>query len=279
MGRTENVIIFQDTQNLCRTNKRLADSLKNSIAMQKIILETESLPNINTQIYDEPAKIIVTRNRTFEAALSYKGQKTAVHNFASASNPGGGVVNGATAQEECLCRCSDLYDCLNVKENWDKFYGPHRREQNPIHNDDIIYTPNVIVFKSDTPTPALLDEKDWYNVDVITCAAPNLRETPSNRYNTGDGKKSVKLTDKELLEVHEKRLRRILDLAVLNGVETIILGAFGCGAFYNNPNVVARAAKNVTKEYTQAFRNIEFAVYCSPRDDSNYKIFERILRY
>jgi uncharacterized protein (TIGR02452 family) len=149
----------------------------------------------------------VTKNRTFEAALYYKGQKTAVHNFASASTPGGGVVNGATAQEECLCRCSDLYDCLNVKENWDKYYTPHRREQNPIHNDDIIYTPNVIVFKSDTPTPTLLDEKDWYNVDVITCAAPNLRETPSNRYNTGDGKKSVKLADKELLEIHEKKVK------------------------------------------------------------------------
>jgi uncharacterized protein (TIGR02452 family) len=272
MGRTENVIIFQDTQNLCRTNKRLAESLKNSIATQKIILETESLPEINTKIYDEPAKIIVTRNRSFEAALPYKGQKTAVHNFASASTPGGGVVNGATAQEECLCRCSDLYECLNVKENWDKYYTPHRREQNPIHNDDIIYTPNVTVFKSDTPTPILLDEKDWYNVDVITCAAPKLGNPPL-------GKKPVELTDKELLEIHEKRLRRILDLAVLNGVETIILGAFGCGAFYNNPNVVARAAKNVTKEYTQAFRNIEFAVYCSPRDDSNYEIFERTLRY
>ncbi len=30
-----------------------------------------------------------------------------------------------------------------------------------------------------------MNEKDWYEVDVITCAAPNLRERPSNRFNQG----------------------------------------------------------------------------------------------
>mgnify|MGYP002729763685 CR=1 FL=1 len=77
------------------------------------------------------------------------------------------------------------------------------------------------------------------NIDVITCAAPNLREKPSNAFNTGDGKDAIKITDKELLAIHEKRLRRILDVALNHGVETIVLGAFGCGAFMNNPNVVA----------------------------------------
>ena len=55
--------------------------------------------------------------------------------------------------------------------------------ENPINNADIIYTPGVTVFKTDTSNPKLLDEKDWYDVDVITCAAPNLRERPSNRFN------------------------------------------------------------------------------------------------
>ena len=94
------------------------------------------------------------------------------------------------------------------------------------------------------------------------CAAPNLREKPSNAFNTGDGKDSIKITDKELLAIHEKRLRRILDVALSNKVETIVLGAFGCGAFMNNPNVVAQASKNVLNEYLYAFKNIEFAVYC-----------------
>ena len=80
---------------------------------------------------------------------------------------------------------------------WDDFYGPHRLAHNPIHNDDIIYTPSVTVFKSDTANPALLPEEEWYDVDVITCAAPNLRENPSNGYNQGDSSARV-------IKLHEK---------------------------------------------------------------------------
>lgn len=202
----------------------------------------------------------------------------AVHNFASASNPGGGVTTGANAQEECLCRCSGLYFCLNTPAMWDGFYKPHRDAHDPIHNDDIIYTPGVTVFKTDTATPQLLPESEWYDVDIITCAAPNLRNQPSNQYNSGDGNMQVKMKDNELLVLHEKKLRRILEVALSEGCETIILGAFGCGAFQNAPEVVALADRNVIKEYLHAFKNIEFAVYCPPSDDSNYKVFERVLK-
>lgn len=115
-------------------------------------------------------------------------------------------------------------------------------------------------------------------MDIITCAAPNLRDNPSNRYNTGDGNKAVKVGDKELLDIHKKRLKRILDVSVSQGAEVIILGAFGCGAFMNKPEIVARAAKEIIVDYLNAFRVIEFAVYCSPRDDTNYKVFDRVLK-
>lgn len=201
----------------------------------------------------------------------------AVLNFASASNPGGGVVTGAGAQEECLCRCSGLYFCLNTPGMWEGFYTPHRNAHNPLHNDDIIYTPDVCVFKTDTDMPGLMPESEWYSVDVISCAAPNLREKTSNKYNSGDGSASVKITDKNLLMLHEKRLRRILDVAVMNDDDTVILGAFGCGAFLNNPEIVAQASRNVLKDYLHAFKNIEYAVYCRPNDDSNYRTFKRVL--
>ena len=61
----------------------------------------------------------------------------------------------------------------------------------------------------------------------------------------------------------------------VEGNEVVILGAFGCGAFLNNPEVVAQAAKNVIEEYKYTFVMIEFAVYCSPRDEQNYAIFDR----
>lgn len=284
MGRNENVAVFEDTANLCKTNQKLNASVKESMENQILYTETFPLPGNfsltekNNIRYATPATVLVSAKRTLEAAFAYRGKKTAVHNFASASNPGGGVERGASAQEECLCRCSGLYFCLNTKAMWEGFYGPHRSAHDPLHNDDIIYTPKVTVFKTDTASPRLMPETDWYDVDVITCAAPNLRTNPGNQYNSGDGTRAVTISDAALLRLHEKRLRRILDVAALHGNEVVILGAFGCGAFLNNPEVVAQAAKNVLADYRYAFEVIEYAVYCSPRDERNFKIFEKVLK-
>lgn len=277
MSREDNILVFQDTERMCKENTRLKAAIRKSVAEQKLILENDKLPAIDKKKYEESAQVIVSKIRSFEAASAYKNQKICVHNFASATNPGGGVIHGSNAQEECLCRCSDLYFCLNTPEMWNGFYKPHRNVKDPIHNDDIIYTPDVVVFKTDTTRLELMEESDWYNVNVITCAAPNLRERPSNMFNSGDGDSAVKISDKELKLIHEKRLRRILDVAAIEGNEVVILGAFGCGAFLNNPEVVAQAAKNVIEEYRYTFKTIEFAVYCSPRDERNYIIFEEIL--
>ena len=277
MKREENIDIFQDTLRIFQENECLIKATKVAQENQQVIPETEILDDTRTTLYDNPATVIVSKKRSFEAASAYKDQKVCVHNFASASNPGGGVKNGANAQEECLCRCSNLYLCLKMPKLWDDFYLPHRTTRNPLHNDDIIYTPGVRIIKSDTATPKLLPKSQWFDVDVITCAAPNLRERPGNSYNSGDGSVPVKITDKELLQLHEKRLRKILDVAYIKGNEIVILGAFGCGAFSNNPYVVATAAKNVIKDYLYKFKIIEFAIYCNPRDDSNYKSFMGIL--
>lgn len=278
MGREDNIRIFRDTERICSSNEKIKESIKTSVAGQKLILESDDLPEQKKELYEEKANVIVSQKRTFEAAMGYAGQKVAVLNFASASNPGGGVQSGAGAQEECLCRCSGLFFCLSVKEMMDGFYNPHRQEGNPLHNDDIIYTPGVTVFKTDTSAPLLMPKDEWYDVDVITCAAPNLRAKPSNKYNTGDGSNTVVLSDQELLDIHEKKLRRILEVALMERNDTVILGAFGCGAFCNDPKIVARAESNVISDYLHAFRNIEFAIYCPPNDLRNYKSFLRVLK-
>ena len=279
MGRRdENLAVYKDTEKLCKTNPKLSESIKEATLAQKLILEGDTVAEQKKDLYEDAAKVIVSKKRTYEAAADYRGQHVVVHNFASASNPGGGVTKGANAQEESLCRCSGLYFSLNTPSMWDGFYKPHREAHDPFHNDDIIYTPKVTVFKTDTATPKLMAESDWYDVDVITCAAPNLRCQPSNRYNSGDGDKQTVIKDKDLLVLHEKRLRRILEVALSEECDTIILGAFGCGAFQNNPEIVALASRKVIEDYRYAFKNIEFAVYCSPRDDRNFKIFERIFK-
>ena len=133
------------------------------------------------------------------------------------------------------------------------------------------------MFKTDTAVPRRMDEAEWYAVDVITCAAPNLRAKPATA--TTPGMETARFVkSRELMAIHDKRLRRMLDTALAKGAETVILGAFGCGAFENNPEVVAMAAKNVLKDYLHAFCNLEFAVYCTPRDENNYRVFERVLR-
>ena len=157
------------------------------------------------------------------------------------------------------------------------FYAPHRRAHNPLHNDDCIYTPVVVVFKSDTNYPKLLPEEKWYSVNVMTCAAPNLREQPSNEMNSKDGDDAVDISREELQALHEKRMRKILEIAWKKENEVVILGAFGCGAFCNPPSVVAQAMKTVIQEYRMNFETIEFAVYCSMQYDTNYRIFQQIL--
>lgn len=278
MSRGENIQIFNDTEKICKSDNRLKEAIKNATSEQKLILEMDEFSAPTREVYAEKAKVIVSKKRSYEAASVYKGYKTCVHNFASATTPGGGVVKGSSAQEECLCRCSTLYFSLNSPDMWNGFYGPHRAAQDPVHNDDCIYTPGVVVIKTDTATPTLMQAIDWYEVNVLTCAAPNLRQMPSNKMNTGDGVKKVKMLDKDLLALHEKRLTRILDIALAEGNEAVILGAFGCGAFENNPEVIALAAKNVVEKYLYAFKVIEFAVYCSPRDETNYSVFKQKLR-
>ena len=277
MSRFENVAVFKDTEEACKSNPRLMESIRKSCAGQIFVREKDSVPDGSTvACFDTDARIVVSKKRTFEAAQAYvgTGDRVCVLNFASSSNPGGGVASGAGAQEECLCRVSTLYFTLDTDENWKRFYSPHRKARDPLHNDDILYSKDVTVFKSDTMAPKRLPETEWFDVDVLTCAAPNLREHPSNSMNSGDGARRIQLAPGELRRLHEKRLSRILDVAAANGEEAIVLGAFGCGAFRNDPRVVAAAAAVVMPHYRMRFKVIEFAIYCRPGDTQNYDAFK-----
>ena len=263
--RERNVEIFNDTMDVIKHSEKLTKSVEEILKKQKLILANVKIDN-NTEDRASDAKVILSKKRTLEAASSYIGKKVCVHNFASATNPGGGVTRGSQAQEESICRCTDLYLCLNIEEYLNKFYGEHRKAHNPIYNDDIIYSPGVDVFKTDTKEPKIMNEKDWYKVDILTCAAPNLRPTPSNVMNPDSGDKAVKLIDDELIKILEPRVRKIFDVASFYKTDVLILGAFGCGAFMNPPKLVAEVFNKVMKDYIRKFEVIEYAVYC--RDPS-----------
>lgn len=113
----------------------------------------------------------------------------------------------------------------------EEFYQPYRDAHNPLYNNDCLYTPEVIVFKSDVALPERMDEGDFYKVDVLTCAAPNLRAVPSNEMNPSAGTKAANIDEESLYKLHTKRIERIFQAAISNRAEVLILGAFGCGAF------------------------------------------------
>lgn len=271
--RTKNVQIFGDTISLIDNSQKLQNAIRESVKNQKLYLELDdiSVPEMS----GKSCQTVISRKRSFEAASTYAraGKKVCVLNFASATNPGGGVIHGSSAQEECLCRCSTLYPCLNFDDLWQRFYLPHRETGDPLYNDDCIYTPGVIVAKSDISFPERMPESDWYTVDVLTCAAPNLRDMPSNYMNPCAGNEAVDIENDDLYQLHLQRIERIFRIAASNGAEVLILGAFGCGAFCNPPEIVAKAFYDVQKKYENYFETIEYAVFCGGHETQNYEGF------
>ncbi|MET0422427.1 MAG: TIGR02452 family protein [Actinoplanes sp.] len=168
-------------------------------------------------------RIEVTGETTLEAAYRLGGDVTAL-NFASARKAGGGFLNGAVAQEESLARSSALYPCLRAAGD---FYAYHRAHTDPMYTDRVIYSPAVPVFRNDRGEllPAA------YPVSFLTAAAPNRSAMTGTR--------------PELLatlpEVLTRRATRILAVAAAHGHRRLVLGAWGCGVFGNDPATVADA--------------------------------------
>ncbi|MBQ7476500.1 MAG: TIGR02452 family protein [Selenomonadaceae bacterium] len=255
--------IFQDTEDWYKTDATLKKSVADSIAATKFY-DAENYPPLPEKICDKTF-VTVTQGRTFETAVNLRKKNSsariAVHNFASATNPGGGVVHGSRAQEEALCRCSTLYPVLDTDENFKLYYNFHRRRRDSIYTDACIFAPNILICKSDVDLPQRLSQENWVTVDVMTCAAPNLRHTVCS--------------DEELLKIHERRAKHMLTVLAHHGVEIFVTGAFGCGAFGNNPYVVAQAYKNILPEFDGHFKEIIFAIYFTPREKKNFDAFNK----
>ena len=279
MDRRQRLIeIFEDTQKYYAQNAELAKAVSEAKAATRLY-QLEEYPEGLTAA-GEDCMITVTKNKSFEAAMEIRKEhpdwRIAVLNFASATNPGDGVKTGSSAQEESLCRRSTLYPTLTQNWLWHEYYQKNRDAHDNLHTDACICSPGVVICKTDGTWPERMGEKDWVTVDVISCAAPNLRKRPGNYHNPEYGL-TPEISAGELYTLHKKRAEHILHVAAANHAHALVLGAFGCGAFANDPNVVARAYKEAIAAYTQYFRMIEFAVFCRQDETENYEAFKKVI--
>lgn len=187
-----------------------------------------------------------------------------VLNFANSINPGGGVRRGASAQEEDLCRKSTLLASIE-SEAASPYYFNHKKMRTAMASDAVILSPNVEIIR-DRNNDLLDDSKV---VAVITSAAPNLRFVP-------DASPEI------LEEVFYNRIMAILKVAAYYGYRFIVLGAFGCGAFGNDADLVSYQFRKVLEDINvnglgkdELFDEIAFAVLDKSDDQFKYNAFIR----
>lgn len=238
MDKFDLIKIFQDTF-------EFSEGMTNSITTKHTFRE---IKKVETSEYKKNIKVINTDSVSAIVEYSKLG-KTCVLNMASDKHAGGGVVNGAKAQEECLFRCSNLYRVVNQG-----FY--------PLIENQCLYTKDAIFFKGFN-----YEYMDSVVSDVVTIAAINL-----NQYANYDDLQ----IGLDYFKITRNKIRLMLSLAINNNIENIILSSFGCGVFKNDPEQMSDMFYEIliNESYSNFFNNVVFAIINDRNSvDNNYEIF------
>jgi uncharacterized protein (TIGR02452 family) len=282
MTKEERIEIFRNTVRLVKAKGYYLrditvafddmDVMKNNTKFyaKKVNIEHNLLPKYDT-------KVSVMDNDCLDVAqaLVKLGMKPAVLNMASFHTPGGGVEKGSAAQEESIFRRTNIFMSLyQFHEVGTNYHIEQREERYPLEmHYGGIYTPNVTVFrKSESENCRIMS--DPFKVDVITLPAVRKPAVDEN----GDVADWVK-------EILTGKIKQILDIALENGNDSIVLSAFGCGAYGTPPKVVAKLFHDViySDEYKNLFKEIVFAIINLPstngthNPEGNFKPFKEML--
>jgi uncharacterized protein (TIGR02452 family) len=188
---------------------------------------------------------IVVRNETTLAAVHRLtgDHRTIALNFASAKHPGGGFLSGSEAQEESLARSSSLYACLDGLP----MYPFHQQRSDALYTDYVIYSPSVVVFRDDG---GMLRETPS-TCSFVSSPAPNAGAVLRQDATRGD----------EIRQALRSRIAKVLSIAATQGYDAIVLGAWGCGVFQNDPKeVAAQFHEALTGNFAGVFELVHFAV-------------------
>ncbi|KOR31002.1 hypothetical protein TI04_03140 [Achromatium sp. WMS2] len=274
LTRTLRAQIAEDTVKIVRSGFYLTNSgttvhIENLVqycVQNTQLFEPTQLEQLRKNIAFNPSaktdtKFAVVNETTLAGAarvLQTTGEPVLALNFASARNPGGGFLNGSQAQEESLAVSSALYESLLQKI---AFYRKHRNSASLLYSDTMILSPDCPVFRDDSGS--LLDAP--YLVSFITSPAPNAGAIRAK------GSAEAVLIPKVLAQ----RLDYILTLAATYGYKNLVLGAWGCGVFGNDPRLLAEtySALLITGVWSNYFNSITLSIKDNSPQCKKIKIF------
>lgn len=257
--RSTAAILGRETVAILRAGEYLAPSGRTvSIrdALDRAVKGTVSYPpeaTVKMPATGTKATIFEVKSEgTLEAARRFSNPMAL--NFASAKHPGGGFLGGAIAQEESIARSSGLYACIEH----DRMYAHHARHRDPMYTTWAIYSPGVPVIRE--TVGALLEEP--HLAAFITSPAPNARvvlERSAERKS-------------EIRTALEERIDRVLAIAHVHGHEDLVLGAWGCGVFGNDPASVAEIFDVALRgKFRGVFERVVFAILGEGENLSAFK--------
>lgn len=258
--KNESIELSQDLAKATENSKHYRPEM-----FEDIFLEVTQIVKNNSQ--KNKTKFEINNETTLQAAkrliVDLEKKDTICLNFASAKNPGGGFINGSNAQEESLARSSGLYPCINQMQ---AMYQTNRNLKSCLYTDNIIYSPQVPVFRDDNGN--LLDF--YYLLSIITSPAVNAGAVLRSK---------EKISPAEIKNVMSERAKKVLAVAVINNYKNIILGAWGCGVFQNSPRDIAEIFYNhlVKNDYFKNyFDRVVFAILDNSQGSQTIGAFENI---
>ena len=282
MTKEERIAVYENTMSIANKGRYVSPK-GNTVTItdeDKMIEGTKfygKAANVNHKAlprYETELKVI--DNDTIYAAkdLIDRGLNPCVLNMASFHKPGGGVVEGSSAQEENIFRRTNIFKSLYQFHSIGENYGIKQKDERyPLEMYyGGIYTPHVTVFKgSDDTRYTPLEEP--FEIGVVSVSAI----------------KKPTLTDGKLqpwvVDATKCKIRQILDIALENGHDSLILSAFGCGAYKTPPTEMAKLFKEVinSDKYKGAFKVIHFAIINlastngGHNPEGNFKPFKDVL--
>lgn len=247
------MIIFKEE--MIRSNKskkiekdQLISIFEDTLKFCELKLDEENSSSIDYDSLKE-GHITVSNVDCVFAARNYvqKGYNVSMLNMASFSSPGGGVKKGSRAQEEHLCRLSNLYPTLKkLKYPWKEF--------------DCFAHKNVTFVRDEESFEFL--KKPW-KCDIISVAGYKLS--------------SPKQFTKETFENMVKKIQQIVQMAVTLKTQVLVLSPIGCGA-YSNPNdqiALAFWKVFVGQNWKSCFHRVVFAII-DDHNSSDIEVFKNM---